>query len=93
MTKGEGASPPPHPRENMTDETVTADAPRRGRPPKAEAPEGMVWMTVTKAGDGQISTGEHIAGVGDVTFKRGDRFPALPETVAALEAKHFAEAD
>jgi hypothetical protein len=93
MTKGEGASSPPHPQENMTDETVIADAPRRGRPPKADTPEGMVWMTVTKAGDGHISTGEHVAGVGDVTFKRGDRFLAPEASVEALEAKHYAEAD
>lgn len=80
----------------MTDETVIADAPRRGRPPKPETPEtpeGMAWMTVTKAGDGHISTGEHIAGVGDVTFKRGDRFLVPEASVEALEAKHYAEAD
>jgi hypothetical protein len=77
----------------MTDETVITEAPRRGRPPKAEAPAGQVWMTVTKAGTGKISTGEHIAGVGDVCFERGARILCLPETAAALEAKHYAEAD
>ena len=50
-------------------------------------------MTVTKAGDGHISTGEHVAGVGDVTFKRGDRFLVPQASVEALEAKHYAEAD
>lgn len=93
MTKGAAFGSPPHPQENMTDETVITEAPRRGRPPKAEAPEGLVWMTVTKAGDGHISTGEHVAGVGDVTFKRGERFLAPAASVEALEAKHYAETD
>lgn len=69
------------------------EAPRRGRPPKAAAPEGMVRCVVTKAGDGKISTGEHITGVGDVTYKRGDEFYALPDTAASLEARHYVETD
>lgn len=78
----------------MTDETVTSEAPRRGRPPKGEAiPEGHVWMTVTKAGDGKISTGEHVTGVGDKTYARGERFHCTPDTAAALEARHYAETD
>lgn len=78
----------------MTDETVeTVEAPRRGRPPKEKAAEGMVWVTVTKAGDEKISTGEHVAGVGDVTYKRGDRFLVPLATAEALEARHFVEAD
>ena len=72
--------------------TEEVEAPRRGRPPKV-VPEGFVTVTVTKAGDGKISTGEHVAGVGDVTYKRGDKFQCSPETAAALEERHFVETD
>lgn len=77
----------------MTDETAIPEAPRRGRPPKVAEDDGMVWVTVTKAGDGKVSTGEHVTGVGDQTYARGARFRVPPETAAALEARHFVETD
>jgi len=86
-------------------ETVTA--PRRGRPPAVseETPEvvaettsepippGYVRCRVLKAGDGKISTGEHLAGVGDLTFAWKDVFNMPRPIGEALENRGLVEID
>lgn len=46
------------------------DAIVKAEPPKLKP--GHVWVTVTKFGEGKISTGEHVAGQGDVMAMKGD---------------------
>jgi|GEM_PF-2891620 len=87
----------------MTDETVTA--PRRGRPPAVsdeavETPEvaeairpGYVRCRVLKAGDAKISTGEHLAGVGDLTYAWKDVFETPRPIGEALEERGLVEID
>jgi len=58
---------------------------------KNEAPKGTVTVKITKFGAGQVSTGEHEPGVGDIMFKHGDTFECSPETAKGLEALGFAE--
>lgn len=54
---------------------------------------GYVWVRVTKAGDGQISTGEYLPGHGNLTYSRGDRFQHPRPLAEVLEERHFVEID
>lgn len=55
------------------------------------APIHTVVARVTKFGDGMISTGEHVPGLGDLCFDANER-PTLPRTVAeALELQGLVE--
>lgn len=50
-----------------------------------------VNVRITKLGDGEVSTGEHLSGEGDLMHEKGD-IVSLPRQVAmALEVKGFAE--
>jgi hypothetical protein len=50
-----------------------------------------VQVRITKWGDGQISTGEHADGLGDLTYEKGET-PHFPEEVAlALESRGYVE--
>lgn len=50
-----------------------------------------VQVTVTKFGEGKVSTGVHIATVGDVMAKQGDVLEVAEDIATALEARGFAE--
>lgn len=63
---------------------------RRGRPPKVEASD-LVSVMVIAAGDGRISKGTHVAGVGDDTYARKDVFQCPPEIAEALQKRGFVE--
>lgn len=54
-------------------------------------PDELVEVTITKFGDGMVSTGEHIATEGDVKAKRGEKMMVSPSVAADLEARGFAE--
>ena len=50
-----------------------------------------VNVRITKLGDGEVSTGEHIPGEGDLMHEKGD-IVSMPRIIAeALELKGFAE--
>lgn len=59
----------------------------------ATQPADTVLVTVTKFGAGKVSTGEHVAGVGDVLAKRGDILEVAKHVAGSLEAKGFAETE
>lgn len=61
--------------------------------PVAEAKGALVSVTITKFGDGKVSTGVHEAGFGDIYAKRGEKIAVSKGTAASLEAKGLAEAD
>lgn len=61
--------------------------------PVPEPAGDEVIVTVTKFGEGQVSTGEHIAGEGDVYAKRGDKLSVSKRVAASLEARGLAEID
>lgn len=53
--------------------------------------EKIVGARVTKKGDGKVSMGEHIAGLGDLTYDRNE-IVRFPETIAlALEERGWVE--
>lgn len=81
----------------MTDEIETneAEAPRRGRPPKAAVPDGFKACRVLKRGDGQVSKGYTEVGDDGITreqyYAKGDELH-LPAAIAdALEDRGFVE--
>jgi len=55
-----------------------------------EAPK-MVVCRVLKMGDGKISMGEHVAGIGEAHYEQGEEFTVQADIAAALEARGFAE--
>jgi len=58
------------------------------------APNGdLVQVTITKFGEGQVSTGKHVAGEGDEFAKRGDKMWVSKTVASSLEARGLAEAD
>lgn len=50
-----------------------------------------VKITVTKFGAGKVSSGEHVAGNGDIYLDRGEQAWVDAKTAQALEACGFAE--
>jgi len=61
-------------------------------PKQPEAmPEGYVTVRITKFGDGKVSTGQDIVGVGDIFAKKDDTL-VLPLAIATeLEKRALAE--
>jgi len=55
--------------------------------------EGLVRITVTKFGDGKVSTGVHVSGQGDVMAHRGDVMKVSAACANDLEKLGFAETD
>jgi len=57
-------------------------------------PEGdLVEVTITKFGEGKVSTGVHVAGEGDIYAVRGDKISVSKEVAARLEVLGVAESD
>ena len=54
-------------------------------------PISYVECRVMKAGDGKISTGEHVAGVGEVHYDRGETFTCVSTTAASYEDRGWVE--
>jgi len=68
-------------------ETDTVREPR----PAPEKTDERLLVVITKFGEGQVSTGDHVAGEGDVYAKRGDKMQVSPRVAASLEARGLAE--
>lgn len=59
---------------------------------KEEAPPAvMVKCRVLKAGDGKVSMGEHIGGIGDAFYERGETFEIEESIGLALEDRGLVE--
>lgn len=77
----------PRGKAKMPDET---EAPEVAEPEIAAELEvvlprvGHVFVTVTKFGEGKVSTGEHVAELGDVMAKKGDILEC-PEDQAKIQ--------
>lgn len=50
-----------------------------------------VLVTITKFGEGKVSTGEHIPSVGDVKAAKGDILKVSDDVASDLEKRGFAE--
>jgi hypothetical protein len=51
----------------------------------------MVSCRVLPLGDGAISAGRHVDGIGELTYERGETFAAAGDIAQALEARGFVE--
>lgn len=58
---------------------------------KEEPAKTSVKVRITKFGAGQVSTGEHVAGEGDIMAQHNDEMTVSPANADALEALGFAE--
>lgn len=58
---------------------------------KDPEPIVMVQCRVMKAGDGKISTGLHVAGIGEVHYERDETFPAEQATATGYEDRGWVE--
>lgn len=54
-------------------------------------PPDMVSCRVLKAGDGKVSMGEHVAGIGDAFYERGETFTIERSIGEALENRGLVE--
>lgn len=61
--------------------------------PAEEQSAALVSVTVTKFGEDKVSTGQHIAGTGDVYAKRGEKMMVSKSVADALEERGLAETD
>lgn len=61
--------------------------------PVAKPVGDLVEVTITKFGEGKVSTGVHVAGEGDIYAGRGDKIMVSKEVAARLEVLGVAEAD
>lgn len=61
--------------------------------PKAAPVGDLVEITITKFGEGKVSTGVHIAGEGDIYASRGDKIMVSKDVAIRLEVLGVAEAD
>lgn len=55
-----------------------------------KAPE-IVTCRVLKNGDGKVSTGQHVAGIGEVHYEKGETFQTIREIADELETRGFVE--
>lgn len=53
--------------------------------------EDLVRVTITKFGDGKVSTGTSVVGMGDIMAKRGDVIEISADCARALEECGLAE--
>lgn len=82
LTPPEAAAPEPAP-------PVEEVKPKKKAEPKI--PEGHVMVRVLKKGVGNISTGQHISGVGEVHFAKDDQFQCARETADVFEDRGWVE--
>ena len=55
------------------------------------AEEPVVTVRVTKAGDGKISTGKHVAMLGDEFYEQGEEYSVARSIAEALEVRGYVE--
>lgn len=51
--------------------------------------EELVWVEVDRRGDGKISTGQYVSGVGNVHFDAGERFQTTRSIADGLEERRY----
>jgi hypothetical protein len=56
-----------------------------------QADAQFVTCRVLPKGDNKISMGQHVAGIGEAHYERGETFKCEAEIAAALEERGFAE--
>lgn len=61
--------------------------------PMAEKNPEMVEITITKFGEGKVSTGVHVTGSGDIYAKRGEKMMVSKTIATRLEVLGVAEID
>lgn len=78
--------------------TIQADADKRKRAARQAsaiahdvAPVEMVKSRVTHKGDGKISMGEHVGGLGEVHHEKGETFVAAREIAEELQERGLSE--
>jgi hypothetical protein len=54
-------------------------------------PADVVTARVMKLGDGKISTGQHVPGVGEVHYERGEEFTTARAIAQDLEERGYVE--
>ena len=62
-----------------------------GAPKPAAYDEPLVRVTITKFGDGKVSTGDFIMGQGDIMARRGEVIEISAGCAKALEERGLAE--
>jgi hypothetical protein len=67
------------------------DALKRAKEAQAAPPPEGVPCRVLKRGEGKISMGEHISGLGDLTYDKGETLTLPPETAAQYEDLGYVE--
>jgi hypothetical protein len=80
----------PEPTASIVDETKDTESPKLQ---KAQPNGEMVEVVITKFGEGKVSTGEHVAGEGDIYASRGDKIIVAKHVAVRLEVLGVAEAD
>jgi len=77
-------------------EIDNSEAVSKANAPASSVPkpdDDLVEVTITKFGEGKVSTGEHVAGEGDIYAKRGDKLRVSKKVAERLEVLGVAEAD
>lgn len=72
------------------DAVAKANAPARA---VIQPPDDLVEVTITKFGEGKVSTGVHIAGEGDIYASRGEKLRVSKAIASRLEVLGVAETD
>jgi hypothetical protein len=54
-------------------------------------PDELVHLRVTEFGDGKLSTGKHISGLGDEVFEKDDLLTVTADLAVSLRAKGYCE--
>ena len=62
-----------------------------GKAPKTDDPSDIVKCRVMKLGDGKVSTGQHVSGVGEVHFERGEELTIARSIALGLEDRGYVE--
>jgi len=85
----------PKPKETAVEPEAQTDIEETATPvlPKAEPDGDLVEVTITKFGEGKVSTGVHVAGDGDIFASRGEKIMVSQAVAQRLEVLGVAEAD
>jgi pyrimidine deaminase RibD-like protein len=57
----------------------------------APEPDTIVTCTVLHKGDGKISTGQHVAGIGEVHYEKGETFSAPLPAAEELRERGYVD--
>lgn len=80
--------------EKMAEEEALKKRAARQRVAQAQGevpPPELVMCRVLKNGDGKISMGQHVAGIGDAFYEKGEKFSVERPIAEALEDRGYVE--